>query len=90
MERQEIGDGKANRQCQGPDDRRIGERFHVERIGQAGAKQLQVIPQHERRTDSKIVVVEEADGYHHRQRYAEKHQQDGGQRCHLEIRHDSR
>src|SRR5205823_15047358 len=85
MEDQEIGDGEADDEREGPHDDGVLERVCIQRIGQAGPEQLEVVGEDERRDDVELVEVEEADGHDQRQRYPEEHQQQACQGRHEEM-----
>src|SRR5881392_694113 len=85
MEDQEIGDGETDDEREGPHDDGVLERVRIQRIGQAGPEQLEVVGEDERRDDVELVEVEEADGHDQHQRDPEEHQQQAGQGRHEEM-----
>ena len=83
VEHQEVGDGEADQQRDGPDDRGELQRAQIEPERVHGGEQVDIALRRERRPHTEDhVVLEEADRQQHAERYDEEDRQRNAERRH--------
>ena len=86
MEGQEIGDGEPDGQGENPTEGGEFEGVEINRIGDGGFEQLDVVGENEVRNQAKFRVIPEADNENDNDRPDQKHGQCGHQRQKLQLR----